>query len=109
MAVSEPKRIAEYANRIREERRGKEVGAKPSKKTAWTKSRREREGVESSVWADLKEGLEKFGNLPLASDVARIARQRDRGDLINQRLDRTIKWLEDFRDAWNGKRDENAA
>jgi len=74
--------------------------------------RRETRQLQAEIWRQLREGLELLGHLPMPSEVARFMRGKD-GGIVDRRLDRTIKWLEEFRHAWNassnGRSGEGAA
>jgi hypothetical protein len=71
-------------------------------------SRRRRRGwagrspqrLRADVWINLRDGLEHITSLPLPSEVVAIARAHDRTDLVDARLDRTIKWLDEFAQEW---------
>jgi hypothetical protein len=54
------------------------------------------------VWRHLREGLDNFGNMPLPDDVVSVARHFDKreGAVVEARIDRTIEWLMEFRQAW---------
>jgi len=57
------------------------------------------------VWRHLREGLDNFGNMPLPYDVVSVARHFDKreGAVVEARIDRTIEWLMEFREAWRSK------
>jgi hypothetical protein len=57
----------------------------------------------AAVWNHLRDGLDSLGNMPLPDDVVTVARHFDtqsNGAAIEARLDRTIEWLTEFRQAW---------
>ena len=60
----------------------------------------------ATVWNHLRDGLESIGNMPLPDDVVTVVRQFDKqsnGAAIEARLDRTIEWLTEFRQAWRSR------
>jgi len=66
--------------------------------------------LNAEMWARLSEALEHLTNLPSPADVAVIVRAHPkRSDAVNARLDRSLKWLEEFAHAWRGSREADAA
>jgi hypothetical protein len=80
--------------------RDKEPAKKRTARIADPHARRtETRQIYAQMWGHLRDGLEQLGHLPLPGDVVKAARGRD-GGLIDRRLDKTIQWLQEFRDAW---------
>lgn len=71
-------------------------------------ARQESNRIRTDIWNHLRDALGHLASLPLPSEVASIVRAQDRGGLVDRRLEKSIKWLEDFADAWRN-RDQTAA
>lgn len=68
-----------------------------------------RQRINGQLWGQLRDGLNLITGLPLAHEVAAIARAHDRTGLVDERLSDAIEWMKDFQDAWNAGRSEDAA
>jgi len=87
-------RVSRIGNELRHKRSPEERAAyDPDAKRQQTRL------LNATIWGNLREALKHLQALPLPAEVARIARGRDRG-LVDRRLDKSIKWLEEFRNAW---------
>lgn len=68
--------------------------------------RAQRARENSELWQHLRSGIEHIGSLPLPAEMVRIARNNKQTiRFIDERMQRTIKWLEDFSDAWSRSND----
>jgi hypothetical protein len=70
------------------------------------KGSRSQPQTRATVWNHLRDGLESLGKMPLPDDVVTVARQFDKHTnraAIESRLDRTIEWLTEFRQAWRSR------
>jgi ParB-like chromosome segregation protein Spo0J len=56
--------------------------------------------INGEIWGRLRSALENLTSLPLPTEVAPIARAMDKARLVDDRLLRSLKWLEEFTDAW---------
>lgn len=65
--------------------------------------------VRADIWAQLRGALTGIGGLPLPAEVAQIARGFDKAGVVELRLEKSIKWLEEFAHAWRSNRDKTAA
>jgi hypothetical protein len=61
--------------------------------------------LRAQVWAQLKRGLIDFASMPAPRDAASIARQRDRGGLVDDKLGSAINWLGEFEAEWTGPKE----
>jgi ParB/RepB/Spo0J family partition protein len=90
---------------------GEEVTARVLRLRKSDKERRKRRGwaarnpqrVRADVWYMLRQGLENLAGLPLPSDVVRIAVGFDRGNFVEQYLDRVVKYLDEFAHEWRSR------
>lgn len=65
--------------------------------------------LNAEVWNRLSDVLTHLTNLPAPADVAVIVRSNaKRSDAVNARLDRSLKWLEEFAHEWRGSREAAA-
>jgi len=68
--------------------------------------RLETQRLNAEMWQRLSDALEHLTNLPNPADVAVIVRSNTkRSDTTNARLDRSLKWLEEFAHEWRGSRE----
>lgn len=58
-------------------------------------------GANVQIWSQVRGALTNLTGLPLPDDVVRIVRGYDRADLVNKRLTKALKWLQEFSDVWN--------
>lgn len=63
-----------------------------------------RQTINADIWRRLRDALLGLTGLPLPADVVRIVRHQDKGGLIDDRLARSLQWLEDFSHDWNDHR-----
>src|SRR5262249_28688972 len=63
----------------------------------------------AEIWRQLRDALELLGGLPLPNEVAKMARGKDQGRVIDRRIGKSIQWLEEFRNAWRGNDNARAA
>jgi hypothetical protein len=83
-------------------RRLDELRNRPKAKGSRTSSQ-----TRAAVWNHLRDGLDSLGNMPLPDDVVTVAHHFDKqinGAAIDARLDRTIEWLTEFRQAWRSRK-----
>lgn len=66
-------------------------------------SRAETQQLRANIWAHLRDAFTHLASLPLAAEVAHVAREKDHGGLIDRRLEKSINWLKEFADAWNAR------
>jgi len=70
--------------------------------------RYEEQRIRGEVWSQLREALVKLTSLPLPSDVATIARIMDRKGLVDERLPKARRWMEEFSNVFNRNKAEGA-
>lgn len=58
--------------------------------------------LNAEIWGRVREALTHLTSLPLAGEVAVIVRNNDKAGLVDQRLDKARKWLEEFSHVWHG-------
>jgi hypothetical protein len=92
IVMRDSKAVAAAAKALRDER--------PTKKPPLEASH-DAKRAKAQVWANLKSALDLIRGMPLASDVAKIARSHDKSDFVDVRLARALRWLEEFSNAWN--------
>lgn len=61
----------------------------------------QRQQINAEIWGRVRDALGHLTNLPVASEVAVIARTNDKAGFVDARLAKSIQWLKDFSDAWN--------
>jgi len=69
----------------------------------------QRQQINAEVWGRIRDALIHLTSLPCAEDAVRIARGADKTGLVDQRLNRALTYLENFRNEWNRNSDQNAA
>jgi hypothetical protein len=89
------KAIADAAKVIRAQKPLRSPRAKPSGVST--------QRMNADIWITLRDGLEKLTSLPLPGDVAAIARAHDKANFVDSRLDRAIKYLEEFHHEWRNR------
>lgn len=56
--------------------------------------------VRADIWIGFRDALDVITGMPLASEVAEIVRAHDKAHITDARLDRALRWLNDFAQAW---------
>ena len=61
--------------------------------------------IRAEIWRHLRDALVALTSLPKPSDVVMTLRQPKQEPFVNQRLDKSLNWLKEFRDDWyaNGR------
>ncbi len=84
--------------------RGRVTEERPKKKRTVA----EQKHLRSTIWKNLKGALETLKGMPSAADVAAIATEGARGDTAAELIAPAHRWLEDFQNEWNKRRETNS-
>jgi len=90
-------------------RRGDRRVNKHGNQDAWPDARRQKQQIESEIWAKLKDAILAITGLPLPEDVARIARRSDKAGLLSAKLPKAVTYLNALQAAMRGESTENTA
>lgn len=83
------------------QKRAKKRG-EPISQTGKNPERIQRQQLHAEIWERLRETLANLTGLPLASEVATMARSNiNRAGYVDARLAKSIQWLTEFSNAWN--------
>jgi len=75
----------------------------PLSKRGKNPARLKTQRINAAVWKDLRAALEGLTGLPRPADVVAIARAHDKTGLVDNRLSRSLKWLEEFEHEWSSR------
>ena len=97
----------EIRSRNPHDRRQAKAG-QPQIRTVKSDNRFKAQQVNAKLWQELRSALISIGHLPKASDMAIIARNVSRGDIVEENLAHAIEWLTEFHTAWNANKKDAA-
>lgn len=72
----------------------------PSHKKGDSPKAYEKQRFNADIWGQLRDALTNINGLPAPADVAKIAKQMDRSNLVDRTLSNAMTWIKDFEDVW---------
>lgn len=93
--------VTTIGRRIRAERPKQQKRDEPLSQSGKNPERIQRQQINAEIWGRVRDALTHLTSLPMAADVAAIARANDRTGLVDARLQSAIQWLGDFHEEWN--------
>lgn len=101
--------VAQQISKGHSKEQRKKAREAPLSQTGKNPERIQRQQINAEVWGRIRDALTHLTSLPCAEDAARIARGMDRTGFVDQRLERALTYLENFRNEWNRNSNEDAA